>query len=86
MHVRLTVEHLDDLLADVERSIRVNLDFVNKDEYAAASGHARGGLLAMRQRLEKIKRYETFEDTWDYADEEDAQEIERLPEFPSIYK
>ena len=86
MHIRLTVEHLDDLLADVERSIRVNMDFVNRYEYAEASGHARGGLLIMRQRLEKLKQYNTHEDTWDYADEEDAQNYEQLPEFPSIYK
>ena len=84
MHIRLSVEHLDDLLADVERSIRVNLDFVNKDEYASASGYARGGLISMRQRLEKLKQYNTHEDTWDYADEEDA-ELPPMPEFPSIY-
>ena len=85
MHVRLTVAHLDDLLADIDRAIRVNLDFVNKDQYSEASGYARGGLLCLRQRLEKVKQYETFEDTWDYADEEDITP-DPVPEFPSIYR
>ena len=84
MHIRLTVEHLDVLLADIDRSVRVNMDFVNRDEYAEASGYARGGLLAMRQRLAKIKEYSTYEDTWDYAEEEEA-ELPPVPEFPSIY-
>ena len=84
MHIRLSVEHLDDLLADVERSIRVNMDFVNKDEYAEASGYARGGLISMRQRLEKLKQYNTHLDQWDDAEVEDA-ELPSIPEFPSIY-
>ena len=84
MHIRLTVEHLDDLLADIDRSVRVNMDFVNRDEYAEASGYARGGLLAMRQRLAKIKQYSTYEDPWDYADEQE-ESLPEIPAIPSIY-
>ena len=75
MHIRLSVEHLEDLLADVERSIRVNMDFVNRDEYCEASGYARGGLIAMRQRLEKLKQYNTHLDLGWWS---------RMPEFPDL--
>ena len=84
MHIRLPVEQLDDYIDHLDRAIRRNLELVADNNYAEASGYARGGLTSMLQRLQWLKSCETHEDIWDYADAEDA-EAPSIPAFPSIY-
>ena len=82
MHIRISLEKLDHLIEDLERSIKRNMEFVNENEYAEASGYARGGLISMRTRLEKLRREDTYEDPWDFVEEEDVPPV---PEFPTIW-
>ena len=70
MHVRISKEHLDDILASLNQTIERNLEYVNKNEYAEASGYARGGLMGTELVLKTIRETSMYEDEWDYASPE----------------
>ena len=68
-HVRIGVEHLNDIIESVTRTIERNLEFVNRDEYAEASGYARGGLMGVETVLKTLKQTHVYEDDWDVMNE-----------------
>ena len=92
MHVRISSEHLDDLIAAVDNAIERNLELVTSDNYAEASGYARGGLMGMQISLKTIRSTHMYEDEWDNPEldsvdpaDEDMQ-LPAIPAFPSIYR
>ena len=92
MHVRIPVEHLDDLIAAVDNAITRNLEYVSDDQYAEASGYARGGLMGMQVSLKMLRSSSIFEDEWDNPEIDDCDpatedmQLPAIPEFPSIYR
>lgn len=70
MHVRISKEHLDDIIESLQTTIERNLTFVNNNEYAQASGYARGGLMGTELVLKTIRETNMYEDEWDYASPE----------------
>ena len=84
MHARVGLEHLSDILRRVESAIETNLTLVNQNNYAEASGYARGGLITVKMDLEKLRDNYMHPDT---ASELEAEEdtLPNIPEFPTIY-
>ena len=84
MHARVGLEHLSDILRRVESAIETNLTLVNQNNYAEASGYARGGLITVKMDLEKLRDNYMHPDT---ASELEAEEdvLPDIPEFPTIY-
>ena len=84
MHARVGLEHLSDILRRVESAIETNLTLVNQNNYAEASGYARGGLITVKMDLEKLRDNYMHPDT---VSELEAEEdvLPDIPEFPTIY-
>ena len=75
MHVRIDVKHLKDILDGVQQTIDRNLEFVNRNEYAEASGYARGGLMGIELVLKTLKETSTYQDDWDILQEPDEDTL-----------
>lgn len=88
MHAQISAEHLDNLIERVDRGITRNLEFVSDNNYAEASGYARGALLQIQRQLLELKNSSMYSDVWDDLPDL-SQEIEDcppVPAFPSIWK
>lgn len=63
-HVRISTEQLTEILDEVKRGIDQNLVYVGDDNYAEASGYARGTLFGVKYVLEEVLEHQCWEDDY----------------------